>query len=92
MNIFIRDLSIPNASKSTDKMITNEPKRAIRSVSWAYDSSTIFYMNDNDGDENFHLFAVDALSAFDTDEEGFIPPVKDLTPGDDVKAQKRIPS
>jgi len=69
-------------------MITNEPKRAIRSVSWAYDSSTIFYMNDKDGDENFHLFAVDALSAFDTNDAiNYLPPVKDLTPGDDVKAQ-----
>ena len=89
MNIFIRDLSMPNASKSTDKMITNEPKRAIRSVSWAYDSQTIFYMNDYDGDENFHLFAVDALSAFDTtnEEANYLPPVKDLTPGNDVKAQ-----
>ena len=41
MNIFIRDLSLPNADKTTDRMITNEPKRAIRSLSWAYDSQTI---------------------------------------------------
>ena len=59
MNVFIRDLSKQTANgedaKKYDRMITNEPKRAIRSVAWAYDSQTILYMNDNDGDENFHL-------------------------------------
>lgn len=86
MNIFIRDLSLSNPNKSQDRMITNEPKRAIRSVAWAYDNETIFYMNDNDGDENFHLFAVDALS--DTDDKSTtFPEVRDLTPGDNVKAQ-----
>ena len=69
MNIFIRDLSLPNPDKSQDRMITNEPKRAIRSVAWAYDNETIFYMNDNDGDENFHLFAVDALSDLITNHQ-----------------------
>ena len=86
MNIFIRDLSLPNPDKSQDRMITNEPKRAIRSVAWAYDNETIFYMNDNDGDENFHLFAVDALSDTDNKSSTF-PEVRDLTPGDNVKAQ-----
>lgn len=71
-------------------MITNEPKRAIRSLAWAYDSSTIFYMQDNDGDENFHLFAVDnatdSLSSGNKNGE-FIPQARDLTPGKNVKAQ-----
>ena len=89
MNVWIRDLSGPlhggdDDGKEGDRMITNEPKRAIRSVAWAYDSRTILFMNDEDGDENFHLFATDALSSV---EEGIIPPVRDLTPGKDVKAQ-----
>ena len=46
-------------------------------------------MNDNDGDENFHLFAVDALSSFDSYDDT-IPPVRDLTPGDNVKAQNIV--
>ena len=62
MNVFIRDLSKQTTNgedaKKHDRMITNEPKRAIRSVAWAYDSQTILYMNDNDGDENFHLVCI----------------------------------
>ncbi|KAL9183119.1 hypothetical protein ACHAXT_004906 [Thalassiosira profunda] len=90
MNVFIRDLVHYEASGLTngearkfDRMITNEPKRAIRSVAWAYDSRTILYMNDKGGDENFHLFAVNAVGTNGTD----VPPVRDLTPGENVKAQ-----
>jgi hypothetical protein len=67
-------------------MITNEPRRAIRSASWGYDSRTVLYTNDNDGDENFHLFAVDAAPA----DGGDPPMVRDLTPGRNVKAQNVI--
>ena len=69
-------------------MITNEPKRAIRSLAWAYDSSTILYMQDNDGDENFHLFAVyNATTTPTSDSSNSIPQARDLTPGKNVKAQ-----
>lgn len=98
MNIWVRDLSKATTNgddaKKYDRMITNEPKRAIRSVAWAYDCETILYMNDNDGDENFHLFAIDALPSSNDDDatnnEGdnsSFPPVRDLTPGENVKAQ-----
>lgn len=67
MNIYVRDLESAGKSdsssggwdKSQDRLITNEPKRGIRSVAWAYDNTTIFYMQDNDGNEDFHLYAVD---------------------------------
>ncbi|KAL7467465.1 hypothetical protein ACHAXS_007714 [Conticribra weissflogii] len=84
MNIFIRDLQID--SSNDDRMITNEPKRAIRSVAWAYDSQTVLYMNDFDGDENFHLFAVDATFT-PNGESGEFPTPRDLTPGENIKAQ-----
>eukprot|EP00569_Conticribra_weissflogii_P019711 CAMPEP_0171430218 /NCGR_PEP_ID=MMETSP0881-20121228/6422_1 /TAXON_ID=67004 /ORGANISM="Thalassiosira weissflogii, Strain CCMP1336" /LENGTH=764 /DNA_ID=CAMNT_0011950289 /DNA_START=4 /DNA_END=2298 /DNA_ORIENTATION=+ len=90
LNIFIRDLQSDKSNGSNDKkndrMITNEPKRAIRSVSWAYDSQTVLYMNDFDGDENFHLFAVDATTIPDG-ENGEFPTPRDLTPGENIKAQ-----
>jgi hypothetical protein len=51
-------------------------------------------MNDDDGDENFHLFAVDALSSSSLAEDGgddvTVPMVRDLTPGKNVKAQNVI--
>ncbi len=85
-------------------MITNEPKRAIRSYAWAYDSETILYMNDVDGDENFHLFAVDISATTNTlnhdrnhkssSSSSFSAttpfPVRDLTPGPNIKAQNII--
>ncbi len=97
MNIFIRSLIDVDKTTTTadeikkDRMITNEPKRAIRSLAWAYDSSTILYMQDNDGDENFHLFAVYNATTTTTDNDddsnNSIPQARDLTPGKNVKAQ-----
>lgn len=85
MNIFVRDLTSEREDETNvdgdveqcDRMITNEPKRAIRSVAWAYDCETIFYMNDFDGDENFHLFAVDATV------DATLPPSDDESNDDD---------
>ena len=99
MNIFIRDLRENNGNNGVqngntprkDRMITNEPTRAVRSLAWAYDSATILYMQDCDGDENFHLFAVDALPTDDNSwDDANIPPARDLTPGEKVKAQNII--
>lgn len=77
---------------------------------------TILYLQDNDGDENFHLWAVALsddvlqqqqhdLAAAEDDDNGqsttataaAIPPARDLTPGDNVKAStyftnKRYPN
>eukprot|EP00985_Skeletonema_marinoi_P034157 scaffold43295_cov277-Skeletonema_marinoi.AAC.1 len=91
MNIFIKSNFAAAADENelfvAGRMITNSPKRAIRSLAWAYDSSTIFYMQDDDGDENFHLFAVDNATLSTSDDDGIIPKARDLTPGKDVKAQ-----
>ena len=90
MNVWVRDLAGGGGGGCGDRMITNEPKRAIRSATWAYDSRTILYMNDDDGDENFHLFAVDAVAPGDQGGGGDPPTVRDLTPGKNVKAQNVI--
>jgi len=91
MNIFIKSNFAAAADENelfvAGRMITNSPKRAIRSLAWAYDSSTIFYMQDDDGDENFHLFAVDNATTSTSEDDGIIPKARDLTPGKDVKAQ-----
>ena len=57
--------------------VTRSVDRPIRSYSWAKNSQQILYANDEGGDENTHVYAVDL--------EGGDP--RDLTPGDDVKAQ-----
>jgi dipeptidyl aminopeptidase/acylaminoacyl peptidase len=58
-------------------MITNDTSRGIRNARWAKDSKTILYMQDFEGNENFHLWAINVESG----EEA-----TDLTPGENVKA------
>ena len=62
--------------KDDDKVVTADPKRGIRQYFWAEDSKMLVYLQDTDGDENFHLFGVDLGSGN----------VRDLTPFQGVKA------
>jgi dipeptidyl aminopeptidase/acylaminoacyl peptidase len=59
------------------KVITADKKRGIRSFHWAPDGKTVLYLQDNDGDENFHVFGVDLASGN----------VRDYTPFQGVRAQ-----
>ena len=40
-------------------MVTADKKRGIRQYFWAEDNKTLLYLQDNDGDENFHVYGVD---------------------------------
>ena len=44
---------------SDDKMVTADKKRGIRIYLWAKDNKTLLYLQDSDGDENFHVYGVD---------------------------------
>jgi dipeptidyl aminopeptidase/acylaminoacyl peptidase len=66
-------------------MITKDTSRGIRQYSWAPDSETILYLQDFEGDENFHLWTIDA-----TETAGDNAVAKDLTPGENVKASNLI--
>ncbi|MDQ6802447.1 MAG: S9 family peptidase [Acidobacteriota bacterium] len=50
---------IKTIGKDDDKMVTADKKRGIRNYSWAPDNKTLLYHQDNDGDENFHVYGVD---------------------------------
>ena len=63
--------------KEDNRTITNDEKRGIRAYFWTYNPEILIYLQDTDGDENFHLYAVNV----NTDE------VKNLTPFSGVKAQ-----
>jgi dipeptidyl aminopeptidase/acylaminoacyl peptidase len=52
------------------KPITNDQKRGIRQHYWTYDNRHVLYLQDTDGDENWHLYAVDVVNGTE----------KDLTP------------
>ncbi len=50
---------VKTIGKDDDKVVTADKKRGIRSYFWAEDSRTLLYMQDADGDENFHVYGVD---------------------------------
>lgn len=60
-----------------DRQLTADKKRGIRIFFWTYNADQLMYMQDADGDENFHLYAVNIQSNI----------VRDLTPFQGVKAQ-----
>ncbi|HEY9849229.1 MAG TPA: S9 family peptidase [Leptolyngbyaceae cyanobacterium] len=63
--------------KEDDRKLTADQKRGIRIFFWTYNADRLMYMQDSDGDENFHLYLVNIQSNI----------VRDLTPFQGVKAQ-----
>jgi dipeptidyl aminopeptidase/acylaminoacyl peptidase len=61
----------------SDKQLTQDKKRGIRAYFWTYDGEQLIYLQDADGDENFHLYSVNIYKNI----------VRDLTPFQGVKAQ-----
>jgi dipeptidyl aminopeptidase/acylaminoacyl peptidase len=57
--------------------VTDDRKRGIRVFFWAENDRHIVYLQDEGGDENWRVYAVDAATGED----------RDLTPFDDVQAQ-----
>ncbi|HMP59988.1 MAG TPA: S9 family peptidase, partial [Gemmatales bacterium] len=54
LQVWVRPLDQKEARK-----VTEDPKRGIRQFFWAHDGVHLLYLQDTDGDENFHLYAVD---------------------------------
>ncbi|MBI4785398.1 MAG: S9 family peptidase [Oscillatoriophycideae cyanobacterium NC_groundwater_1537_Pr4_S-0.65um_50_18] len=78
LQVWLRTLlSEEPQTQQDDQKITNDPKRGIRSYFWTYDGSHLIYIQDADGDENFHCYSVNIQTQR----------VRDLTPFQGVKAQ-----
>jgi dipeptidyl aminopeptidase/acylaminoacyl peptidase len=60
-----------------DRQLTNDKERGIMAYFWTYNPEQLIYLQDSDGDENFHLYSVNIHSNT----------VRDLTPFQGVKAQ-----
>jgi dipeptidyl aminopeptidase/acylaminoacyl peptidase len=71
LQVWVRTLG-----SSDDAPATADKKRGIRTYQWAEDSRTLLYLQDNDGDENFHVYALNLETKND----------RDLTPFRGVKA------
>ena len=45
-----------------DRKLTDDQKRGIRAFFWTYNLEQLIYLQDSDGDENFHLYSVNIQS------------------------------
>jgi dipeptidyl aminopeptidase/acylaminoacyl peptidase len=68
---------VKTIGQNDEKKVTADKKRGIRQYFWAEDNRTLVYVQDLDGDENFHAYGVDL-------ETGN---VRDFTPFQGVKAE-----
>ena len=66
LNVWVGPRSDPSAAKP----VTNDTKRGIRQHFWAYDNKHVLYLQDEGGDENWHIYATDVAAGT----------TKDLTP------------
>ena len=73
LNVWIGPAEDPAAAKP----VTDDKKRGIREYHWAFTNDHVLYLQDKDGDENWHVFSVD-LKAGST---------KDLTPFEGAQAR-----
>lgn len=51
LNVWVR-----RAGQKDDRVVTSDHQRGIRFFIWQYDSRHILYIQDRDGDENWHLY------------------------------------
>ena len=75
LNVWVRTVG-----GDDDRVITHDRKRGIRVFFWAQDNRHVLYLQDSDGDENWHLYAVD----LDTGE------IRDLSPFEGVRVEDVI--
>ncbi|HSW74207.1 MAG TPA: S9 family peptidase [Candidatus Limnocylindria bacterium] len=72
INVWVRTVG-----KDDDRVITADTHRGIRTYLWARDNSSLLYVQDKNGDENWRLFSVSSETK----------QVIDLTPYKDVQVQ-----
>ena len=65
--------------------VTNERDRPVFQYIWSQDGKYILYAQDDGGDENFRVYAVDPAAKPAYGEK--VPPARDLTPYNDMQAR-----
>ena len=73
LNVWVGPVDNPD----TAKPVTSDKLRGIRVYLWAYSNSHIIYIQDKDGDENWHVYVLDLQTGA----------IKDLTPFQGVQAR-----
>ena len=81
MNVWIKPIE---ASFDEARPLT-AGERPVPGHFWSMDSKYVLYVQDKGGNENFHIYAVDPQA--EAEEDTGVPPARDLTPMEDVRAQ-----
>lgn len=72
LNVWVRTLG-----EQDDRVVTRDRKRGIRQYTWAFNNRHLLYLQDCDGDENWHVWSVDLDGGA----------IRDLTPFDGARAE-----
>jgi dipeptidyl aminopeptidase/acylaminoacyl peptidase len=82
-----RNIWVKKAEEPFDraKAITADTKRPIRNYFWSRDSKFVLYVQDQGGDENFNVYAVDPAAAPPAGAQ--VPAARNLTDAKAVQAQ-----
>ncbi len=80
LNVWVQPADGPMDAWAEPRQITDDTERGIRFHGWAQDGKRVLYIQDQGGDENWHLYAVD-LAGGET---------RDLTPFEGVRAENLI--
>lgn len=80
LNIWVKRADEPFANA---RLLTNEPKRPIRSFFWSRDGKFILFVNDQGGNENFNLYAVNPNEQPPSGAE--VPVARNLTNSEKVR-------
>ncbi len=73
-NVYVKGVDEPF---SAARLMTTEAKRPVAGSFWSRDSKYILYVKDNDGDENFNVYAVDPTAKPAAGADA--PPSRDMT-------------
>jgi Tol biopolymer transport system component len=80
LNIWVKRADEPFANA---RLLTNEPKRPIRSFFWSRDGKFILFVNDQGGNENLNLYAVNPNEQPPSGAE--VPVARNLTNSEKVR-------
>ena len=72
LNVWVRTIG-----QADDHVVTADKKRGIRQFFWEYDGEHVLYIQDRDGDENWHIYQTSSKTKS----------TRDLTPFEGVHAQ-----
>ncbi len=73
-NVWVKEAGEPFTAA---RLLTTETKRPVAGYFWTRDSRYILYVKDNDGDENYNVYAVDPVARPAPGADA--PPSRDLT-------------